>query len=123
MRHMARRAGIHADSRISTRMRVGRNLVGSCLMDAVHESGQRIYLSLHYPVRIVTRQAHLRVRTVAHQKVLSDFVDVLNVRIVATRAGQPIPSAPLACGTQQRFVLTGRAATTAGTALVTGMAV
>ena len=86
MRHVARRARIHADGRISTGVRVRRNLVRSRLVDAVRESCQRIDLSLHHAVRIVTRQTHLRVRTVAHQKVLGNFVDVLNVGVVATGA-------------------------------------
>ena len=67
-------------------MRIGRNLVGRRLMNAVGESRQRIDLSLHHAVRIVARQAHLRARTVAHQKILRDLVDILHVRIVATRA-------------------------------------
>ncbi len=45
------------------------------LVDAARASCQRIDLSLHHAVRIVTRQTHLRVGTVAHQKVLRDLVD------------------------------------------------
>ena len=52
-------------------------------MNTIDETGERINLSLHHPVRIVTGEAHLPVGTVADQKILGDSVDRLNVRRVA----------------------------------------
>ena len=67
-------------------VRIRRNLVRRGLMNIVRPPGQRIDLSLHHARRIVASQAHLRVRAVAHQKVLRNPVDALHVRIMATGA-------------------------------------
>jgi hypothetical protein len=67
-------------------VRIGRNLVRGNLMNAVRISRQRIDLTLHYPIRVMTREAHLCARTIPYQKILGDLVDVLHMRIVAARA-------------------------------------
>jgi hypothetical protein len=55
-------------------------------MNTSRETCERIDLSLHHPVRIVTGETHLPVGTVADQKILRDLVDGLHVGRVATGA-------------------------------------
>src|SRR5215469_15561492 len=86
MRHMARRASIHAHRAVRADMGIRRYLIGRGRVNIVGPIGERIYLSLDHTVWIVAGEAHLRVRAVPNQKILRDSIDVLNMRIVTACA-------------------------------------
>src|ERR1700722_381066 len=86
MLHVARSACIQSHRAVRTNTRVRRRLVGCSLMDAGSPACQLVRLSLNYAIGIVTGETHLPVRTIAHQKILCDFIRALYVRVVATGA-------------------------------------